>query len=71
MYMASGFRKLVEPLYSSPYQAYCAHVWFDLNLTLESAFLGKEGLELNSVSGQKETDHTTKGKSKAQPSFLL
>jgi hypothetical protein len=34
---------------------------FDFNLTLESAFLGKEGLELNSVSGQKKTDHTTKG----------
>jgi hypothetical protein len=45
MYMASGSGKLVELLYSSPYQAYCAHVWFDLNLTLESAFLGgKKGL---------------------------
>jgi hypothetical protein len=71
MYMASGFGKLVELLYSSPYQAYCAHVWFDLNLTLESAFLGKEGLELNSVSGQKETDHTTKGKNKTHPCSLF
>jgi len=62
MYVASGFGKLVELLYSSPYQAYCVHVWFHLNLALESAFLGKEGLELNSVLGQKETDHTTKGK---------